>query len=91
MSFVSFVSVNGNEYVVWISQNGPAVRGASVTFQADLYSSDGSRPEGKFRFNWMDNTLPSPHDFTVSNSVQMLEIMCLFKSNFNFCLISFLI
>lgn len=45
-------------YYVTISDDGPIVQGGTITFQAEVYDSDGSRPEGTFRFTWKDDTLP---------------------------------
>lgn len=44
-------------YVVLVTENGPIVRGGTITFQADVFSSDGSRPQGDFQFSWKDDTL----------------------------------
>ncbi|XP_026276701.1 uncharacterized protein LOC113205333 isoform X2 [Frankliniella occidentalis] len=53
------ICVEGCDYVVWITDNGPIVQGGSISFQAELLCSDGSRPEGSFRYYWKDNTLES--------------------------------
>lgn len=40
---------------VVISSDGPVVIGGTITFKADLYLSDGSRPSGTFSYAWRDN------------------------------------
>ena len=50
--------VLGNCYFVTLSDNGPVVLGANITFKAELFSDYGTSPSGNFRFRWKDNGIP---------------------------------
>nr|CAD7426704.1 unnamed protein product [Timema monikensis] len=45
-------------YFVTLSHNGPVVRGANITFKAELFNAYGEPPSGTFRFRWQDNAIP---------------------------------
>ncbi|XP_044598562.1 uncharacterized protein LOC123274867 [Cotesia glomerata] len=47
---------------VKLTHDGPTVQGGIITFQADLYYSDGTRPSGTFAYFWRDNAVP-PHTY----------------------------
>ncbi|XP_051171203.1 uncharacterized protein LOC127288042 isoform X2 [Leptopilina boulardi] len=49
--------------IVKLSGNGPVVLGGSITFKADLYNKDGSRPHSTYRYQWSDNGLFNKHQF----------------------------
>lgn len=51
-----FSLVVAKDYVK-LSHNGPVILGGTITFRADLYTEDGRRPDGTFRYSWKDNTL----------------------------------
>ncbi|XP_014295395.1 location of vulva defective 1 isoform X1 [Microplitis demolitor] len=44
---------------VKLTHDGPTVQGGIITFQADLYYSDGTRPSGTFVYIWRDDAVPS--------------------------------
>lgn len=50
---------------VKLTHDGPTVQGGIITFQADLYYSDGTRPSGTFVYIWRDDAVPS-HRYEVS-------------------------
>jgi hypothetical protein len=62
---MSHYSFSGESYFVTLSDNGPVVLGANVTFKAELFTSYGTPPSGTFRFRWRDNAIP-PHFSEVS-------------------------
>lgn len=45
-------------YIINLSNNGPVVLGATITFNSELLNDDGSSPSGTFRFFWQDNAIP---------------------------------
>ncbi|PNF42397.1 hypothetical protein B7P43_G02554 [Cryptotermes secundus] len=49
----------GESYFVTLSDNGPVVLGANITFKAELFTSYGTSPSGTFRFRWRDNAIPA--------------------------------
>lgn len=67
--------------IVKLSGNGPVVLGGSITFKADLYNKDGSRPHSTYRYQWSDNGLFNKHQFLVSIFFFLIFIyfMCNFK------------
>ncbi|XP_063991283.1 uncharacterized protein LOC135169841 isoform X2 [Diachasmimorpha longicaudata] len=52
------LQVHGFSGYVTLAHDGPTVQGGSITFQADLYNYDGSRPSGEFIYTWSDNGVP---------------------------------
>jgi hypothetical protein len=62
---LSHCSFLGDSFFVTLSDNGPVVLGANITFKAELFTSYGTPPSGTFRFRWRDNALP-PHFSEVS-------------------------
>ncbi|XP_043479372.1 uncharacterized protein LOC122509402 isoform X2 [Leptopilina heterotoma] len=50
--------------IVQLSGNGPVVLGGSITFRADIYNKDGSKPHSKYRYQWSDNALYNRHQYT---------------------------
>ncbi|XP_011865339.1 PREDICTED: uncharacterized protein LOC105560657 [Vollenhovia emeryi] len=50
------LQVTARDYVK-LSHDGPVVLGGTITFRADLYREDGSRPRGTFRYKWTDDSL----------------------------------
>lgn len=57
MFIVSTVSAF-HDYHVRISNDGPAVIGANITFTAELFDEDGNRPVGIYTYRWRDNLYP---------------------------------
>jgi len=51
---------------VKLSHDGPVVLGGTITFRADLYTEDGRRPDGTFKYTWKDNSLMA-HEYQVCN------------------------
>ncbi|XP_011172773.2 uncharacterized protein LOC105205181 [Solenopsis invicta] len=51
-----FLQVTARDYIK-LSHDGPVVLGGTITFRADLYSEDGQRSKGTFRYKWSDNSL----------------------------------
>lgn len=58
----SFILVSG--YILKLSNNGPIVRGGTISFKAVLYNNDGTLASGSFKFVWNDNAIPS-HSISV--------------------------
>jgi hypothetical protein len=56
---MSHCSFTGESYFVTLSDNGPVVLGANVTFKAELFTPYGTPPSGTFRFRWRDNAIPA--------------------------------
>ncbi|XP_063240514.1 uncharacterized protein LOC134541196 isoform X2 [Bacillus rossius redtenbacheri] len=56
--FLMFIVSVDSYYYVTISQNGPVVRGANITFRADLFNSFGQPAKGTFWYVWKDNAIP---------------------------------
>ncbi|XP_015113528.1 uncharacterized protein LOC107038779 isoform X2 [Diachasma alloeum] len=52
------LQVQGFSGYVTLIDDGPTVQGGSITFRADLYNYDGSRPSGEFSYTWTDNGVP---------------------------------
>lgn len=72
---MSHCSIPGESYFVTLSDNGPVVLGANITFKAELFTSYGTSPSGTFRFRWRDNAIP-PHFSEVScNSFSYFNIV----------------
>lgn len=57
VGFLCYVR-SGYSYFVTLSDNGPVVLGANITFKAELFTSYGAAPSGTFRFRWTDNAIP---------------------------------
>ena len=55
---VQFFAAFGFDYEVKISNNGPAVLGANITFIAELRKKDGKLPNEEYRYKWKDNLNP---------------------------------
>lgn len=53
-----FLLVSVAPYIINLSNNGPVVLGATITFNCELLNDDGSPPSGTFRFYWQDNAIP---------------------------------
>ncbi|KAL6262341.1 hypothetical protein P5V15_007432 [Pogonomyrmex californicus] len=51
-----FLQVIARDYVL-LSHDGPVVLGGTITFRADLFTDNGKRPDGTFRYKWKDNSL----------------------------------
>jgi hypothetical protein len=64
----------GYSYFVTLSDNGPVVLGANITFKAELFTSYGAAPSGTFRFRWTDNAIPRHFSEVSCNS------LCYFNS-----------
>ena len=60
-----YVSVFANDYYVKLSHDGPVVLGGSITFRADVFGRDGSRPKLKFIYKWSDNAF-NKHQYEVN-------------------------
>ncbi|XP_074098754.1 uncharacterized protein LOC141527257 isoform X2 [Cotesia typhae] len=58
---------------VKLTHDGPTVQGGIITFQADLYYSDGTRPSGIFAYFWRDNAVP-PHTYQSQSSENTTSI-----------------
>jgi hypothetical protein len=56
--WMSHYSISGDSYFVTLSDNGPVVLGANITFKAELFTSYGTPPSGTFRFSWKDDAIP---------------------------------
>ncbi|XP_046740910.1 uncharacterized protein LOC124408202 [Diprion similis] len=65
VQFMTQVYVSSQRVVV--SNDGPAILGGSITFRADLYNDDGTRPSGTFSYIWEDDAL-NPHKYTSPNT-----------------------
>lgn len=50
--------------MVTLSDTGPVVMGANITFKAELFNYNEDSLHGQFRFKWKDNAIP-PHTFEV--------------------------
>lgn len=68
-----FFSVTAKDYVK-LSHDGPVVLGGTITFRADLYTDDGKRPRGTFRYKWTDNSLMK-HKYQVIITI-MRRLLC---------------
>ncbi|XP_015515585.2 uncharacterized protein LOC107221185 [Neodiprion lecontei] len=65
IQFMTQVHVSSQRVVV--SNDGPTILGGSITFRADIYWDDGSRPSGTFSYIWKDDAL-NPHEYTSPNT-----------------------
>lgn len=74
--FVLFVSVT--PYIINLSNNGPVVLGATITFESELLNDDGSSPSGTFKFFWQDNAIPQNTGEVSSNKVILPKILYYF-------------
>ncbi|XP_033214676.1 uncharacterized protein LOC117171450 isoform X2 [Belonocnema kinseyi] len=59
--FGSLQVIANNDYYVKLSHDGPVVLGGSITFRADVFARDGSRPHFKFIYEWSDNAFRGHH------------------------------
>ncbi|KAK2584331.1 hypothetical protein KPH14_006722 [Odynerus spinipes] len=51
------LQVHSSTIHVILSHDGPVVLGGTITIRADLYTTDGRRPSGTFRYKWRDDAL----------------------------------
>lgn len=61
--YVNFSGLASSYYVL-LSNDGPVVLGANITFRAEVFTSGHIHPEGLFRFTWTDNGFPK-HNYMV--------------------------
>ncbi|XP_015588603.1 uncharacterized protein LOC107264636 isoform X2 [Cephus cinctus] len=63
-TFCYLLQVNANfDGYVTLSHDGPVVIGGTITFRADVYKYDGTRPSGTFSYEWKDDGI-IPHKYT---------------------------
>ncbi|XP_066599232.1 uncharacterized protein [Prorops nasuta] len=54
---IGVIGISADEGIVILSNDGPAMLGAKITFKAELYKYNGQRPSGTFKYKWNDNTI----------------------------------
>lgn len=67
-------SVIAKDYVK-LSHDGPVVLGGTITFRADLYTDDGKRPRGTFRYKWTDNSLTKHKYQVIINALLVIYLV----------------
>ncbi|KAK0072889.1 hypothetical protein PV325_010644 [Microctonus aethiopoides] len=59
---------------VILTHDGPTVQGGIITFRADLYYKDGTRPSGQYNYKWRDNAIPIHTFETMSNATSIWSV-----------------
>ncbi|XP_076644216.1 uncharacterized protein LOC143354205 isoform X2 [Halictus rubicundus] len=59
---LSTLPVDAVGYNITLSHDGPVVLGGTITFKADFFKDDGTRPSGTFKYQWRDDAIPS-HEY----------------------------
>jgi len=75
-------SFSGESYFVTLSDNGPVVLGANITFKAELFTSYGAPPSGTFRFRWRDNAIPYHYSEVSCHSLCYFHVLLRLSPSF---------